>query len=150
MAEVEYSSVETLLYGKQFRKLMEKELEPVQKEFNLCNIDLQILLYLDKHQDGHDTSKDILRLQMFTKGHISQSLSRLQKMGYVFMRQDEEDRRCTHNHLTDRAQDILSRIRNINTELWDVLMKDVTDEELAMLRSVAEKIGRNIEAVLKE
>lgn len=150
MDENEHGALESLLYGKQFKRMMEKELEPIQKEFDLCSIDVQILLYLDKHQEKNDTSKDILKLNMYTKGHISQSLSRLQKKGYVYMQQDQEDRRCTHNHLTSEAYGIIGKIKSINVKLWDVLMKDVTDEELEALRSVAKKITHNIEGVLKD
>ena len=92
-------SLDTLLYGMQFRRLLEKKMQPVETEYGLYKIDVQILLYL-KHAGKHNTSKDILQLNMFTRGHISQSLSRLQKMGYVRMEQDLDDRRCTHNYLT--------------------------------------------------
>jgi hypothetical protein len=40
-------SLESLLYGMQFRKLLEKKLEPLEKEYGLYKIDMQILFYLD-------------------------------------------------------------------------------------------------------
>ena len=66
----------------QFRRLLAKEMQPVEIKYGLQKIDMQILLYL-KRAGEQNTSKDIMRLNMFTRGHISQSLSRLQKMGYV-------------------------------------------------------------------
>ena len=70
--------LESLLYGMQFRRLLEKKYEPIETRYGLYNIDILILLYLDKAGE-YNTSKDIMRLNMFTKGHISQALSRLQK-----------------------------------------------------------------------
>ena len=93
-------SLDTLLYGMQFRRLMEKEMAPIETTYGLQKIDMQILIYL-KHAKELNTSKDIMKMNMFTRGHISQSLSRLQKKGLVRMEQDQEDRRCTHNYLTD-------------------------------------------------
>ena len=75
-------SLDTLLYGMHFRRLMEKEMAPIETTYGLQKIDMQILLYL-KHADEHNTSKDIMQMNMFTRGHISQSLSRLKKKGYV-------------------------------------------------------------------
>jgi DNA-binding MarR family transcriptional regulator len=148
MDDNEYNSLESLLYGMQFRKLIEKEMEPIQKEYNLCRIDIHILLYLNKHQNEKDTSKDILNLQMFTKGHISQSLTRLQKMGYVFMKQDIEDRRYTHNYLTDAAKSIINKIKSRYSEIWEIIMQDVSDEEKTVLRNIALKVSKNISGFL--
>lgn len=148
MEENDYNSLESLMYGMQFRKLMEKEMEPFQTEYGLCRIDVHILLYLDKHRNEKDTSKDILELKMFTKGHISQSLTRLQKLGYVYMKQDMEDRRYTHNFLTEKAEALINMIKSKYAELWNVIMQDVTKEEKEVLRVIAGKVSKNISRFL--
>ncbi|HJB82631.1 MAG TPA: MarR family winged helix-turn-helix transcriptional regulator [Candidatus Mediterraneibacter intestinavium] len=140
-------SLDTLLYGMQFRRLMEKEMQPLETEYGLYKIDVQILLYL-KHAGAHNTSKDIMRLNMFTRGHISQSLSRLQKKGYVRMEQDLEDRRCTHNYLTENASDAISKIERISKKIKEIVLEGVTEEEQQVLATVAQKMTRNIEKVL--
>ena len=140
-------ALDTLLYGMQFRRLMEKEMQPLETEYGLYKIDVQILLYL-KHAGAHNTSKDIMRLNMFTRGHISQSLSRLQKKGYVRMEQDLEDRRCTHNYLTENASDAISKIERISKKIKEIVLEGVTEEEQQVLATVAQKMIRNIEKVL--
>ena len=140
-------SLDTLLYGMQFRRLMEKEMQPLETEYGLYKIDVQILLYL-KHAGAHNTSKDIMQLNMFTRGHISQSLSRLQKKGYVRMEQDLEDRRCTHNYLTENASDAISKIERISKKIKEIVLEGVTEEEQQVLATVAQKMTRNIEKVL--
>ena len=140
-------SLDTLLYGMQFRRLLEKEMKPIETRYGLYRIDMQILLYL-KHSHERNTSKDIMQLNMFTRGHISQSLSRLQKLGYVKMEQDMNDRRCTHNFLTEEADAVITQIEKITRRVWDIVMDGVTEEEREILSRVAKKVNHNIESVL--
>lgn len=140
-------SMDTLLYGMQFRRLMEKEMQPVENEYGLCKIDIQILLYL-KHSGEYNTSKDIMQMKMFTRGHISQSLTRLRKKGYVRMEQDLEDRRCTHNYLTEDAVLIIGKIEKISGKIKEIILEGVTDDEIKALESAARKMTQNIERVL--
>ena len=131
----------------QFRRLLAKEMQPVETKYGLQKIDMQILLYL-KRAGEQNTSKDIVRLNMFTRGHISQSLSRLQKMGYVRMEQDPDDRRCTHNYLTDEASAIIRKIEKISRTIREIVLEGVTEEEQKILVDVAQKMNSNIEKVL--
>lgn len=142
-------SLEALFYGMQFRRLMEKELEPVQKEYGIYRIDMEILLYLNTAGE-RDTSKDILELRLFTRGHISQSLSRLQKKGYVVMEQDRRDRRCTHNHLTAEAMDVIGKLRQVYEKVHSIVLNGVTEDELTVLAGVAQKVGRNINNAISD
>ena len=140
-------SLESLLYGMQFRKLLEKELEPLEKEYGLCKIDMQIMLYLGTAGE-HNTSKDIMQLKMFTRGHISQSLSRLQKKGYIMMEQDMEDRRCTHNHLTVNAGGVIKKLQSTFNKIQDIILQGVTEDEQRVLATVAQKVNQNINNVI--
>ncbi len=148
MKDNQNCSVEAMFYGMHFRRLVEKEIEPIREKYGLCRIDAQILMYLGDHQNEKDTSKDILKLNMFTKGHISQSLTRLQKAGYVYMEQDSKDRRYTHNYLTDKAKKLVTSIKKRHAELWEEIMNGITDEEKEVLKNVAIKINKNISCAL--
>lgn len=140
-------SVVTLLYGMKFKRLLEKILKPIEDEYNLNKVDLQIMFYL--YSAGRrNTSKDIMELKMFTRGHISQSLGRLQKKGYVLIEQDAEDRRCTHNYLTANADIVIEKLRNIFGQIQDIVMQGVTEEEKAVLDTVVRKVNENINHVL--
>ena len=140
-------SFETLLYGTQFRKLLEKLLEPVEKEYQLNKVDLQILFFLNS-AGMCNTSKDIMELKMFTRGHISQALGHLQKNGYILIKQDREDRRCIHNCLTEKADAIVQKLQVLFQQAEDIIFQGVTPEERAVLKSSVQKINRNINEVL--
>ncbi len=136
-------TLEALLYGTQFRKLLEKELGAVQKEYGLCKIDMQILFYLYTAGE-RNTPGDIVELNLFTRGHISQSLSRLQRMRLITMVHDDEDRRCVHNILTQSAGRIIEKVNQAYARVNQVVFLDVTDDEKEVLLSVAKKINHNI------
>ncbi len=142
-------SLEVLLSGMQFRKLMESEFEVIYKEYRLCKIDLQILYYLYTAGE-HNTSKDILDLELFSKGHISQSLSRLQKMNLIIMVQDEDDRRYVHNVLTQDASKVLADLKEVYDRINHIVLKGVTEDEKRILVSLAQRINDNIRNELSE
>lgn len=142
-------SLEALLNGMQFRKLMESEFEVIYKEYSLCKIDLQILYYLYTAGE-RNTSKDILDLKLFTKGHISQSLSRLQKRNLIVMVQDEDDRRYVHNVLTQDANKVLAHLKEIYDRINRIVLKGVTEDEKRILVSLAQRINDNIRNELSE
>lgn len=142
-------SLEVLLNGMQFRKLMESEFEVIYKEYHLCKIDLQILYYLYTAGE-HNTSKDILDLELFSKGHISQSLSRLQKMNLIIMVQDEDDRRYVHNVLTQDASKVLADLKEVYDRINHIVLKGVTEDEKRILVSLAQRINDNIRNELSE
>lgn len=89
-----------------------------------------------------------MQLNMFTRGHISQSLSRLQKLGYVTMEQDMNDRRCTHNNLTEKAGLVIRIIEKNSRKIKETIMEGVTEEEEKAFLSVAAKMISNIEKAL--
>ena len=142
-------SLEAMLDGMQFRRLMEKELGPVQKEYGIYRIDMEILLYLSRAGE-RNTPKDMLELGMFTRGHISQSLSRLQKKGYVVMEQDCRDRRCIHNHLTPDAMIVIGQLSQVYEKVHSIALNGVTEEEKRILAGIAQKVSRNINHAISD
>ncbi len=140
-------ALESFLYGTQFRRLLEKKLGPIEQQYGLQKIDMRILLFLYK-SDDHNTSTDIMQLNMFTRGHISQSLTRLQKKGYIQMIQDQEDRRCTHNYLAEKAGEIIEELKKTFQNIKDIIFENVTEEEQKVLISVVKKVSQNVKNAL--
>lgn len=137
-------AIEILLYGNKFRRLYEKLILNVMGEYGLKKIDVEILYFL-YCSGNHNTSKDIMNLDMFTKGHISQSVDRMEKLELIKSVQDGNDRRCTHLVLTDNADAIIERILVLRKNIKEVIFKDVTDEEKEFLLMLSKKIENNID-----
>lgn len=137
-------SVEILLHGTRFKHLLSSRMETLREEYGLRKIDVEILYYL--HQcEGRDTSRDIREKYQFTKGHISQSVERLQEMKLLQGIPDQRDRRCIHFRLTNQAAGLVRRISDMWDEMTAIIFEGVTEEEKRVLRQVAKKIARNME-----
>lgn len=136
-------SVELFLNGARFRKLFEKEYAQVRKRYDLCKIDIQILQYLLRAGE-YNTSKDIVDIGYFTKGHVSQSLNRLLKKELIDMVHDEQDRRCVHILLRGNAKAIVEEIDKVHKRIFEIVFQGISEEELRSLLNVAAKINKNI------
>ena len=140
--------LEGLLQGTQFQKLYNRKIEELRKTYNLRKVDVDILYFLFKSGE-HNTSKDICDLNLFNKGHISQSVGRMVRQQVIYIVQDQEDRRCMHIMLTDRAVEIVEKITALREQMYNIILKGVTDEERHVLLQVSRKVNANVKDALE-
>lgn len=136
-------SIESLLYGHRFQCLLQKEEEDIMQKYHLHKIDLKIVLYLSKANEKN-TSRDIMALGMFTRGHISQSLKRLHKKGFLKLQLDENDHRCVHNYLTEKANGLLNELMEVSQEISEILFDGMSEEERQQFMILAQKVEKNM------
>ena len=139
--------IDNLLHGSQFKKLMEDRISQIREQYGLRKVDVEILYYLSGCGE-RNTSKDIKNDTKITKGHISQSVDRLQKMELLTFIPDENDRRCVHLCLTQKAEQVSRDITGVWNEMSRIVFEGVTEEEVKVLASVAAKIARNIDRAM--
>lgn len=132
-----------------YKRLNERKIEKVMHEYNLRKIDLEIMIYL-KSCGEKDTAKDIAGTEMFTKGHISQSVSRMRDLGYVEVEQDKKDLRLQHLRLTEGARKILDDLTSVKREVEECVFAGITDKEKRLMQAVLQKISSNISAELEK
>lgn len=142
-------SVEVLLHGTQFKQLLAGRIAMLHECYGLRKIDVEILYYLH-HCGEYDTSKDIRKTHMFTKGHISQSVERLQELNLLVCIPDRKDRRCVHFRLTEEADRIVQAISRMWDDMTAAIFEGVTEEEKRVLQEVAAKIARNMEQAIEK
>lgn len=139
--------IEGLLQGTQFQKLYNRRIEALREEYDLRKIDIDILYFLYKSGE-HNTSKDISQLNLFNKGHISQSVDRMVKQQLIYTVQDEEDRRCMHLMLTEKAIRIIEQATELRKQMYNIILNGVTEEERKVLLQVSKKVNENIRNAL--
>ncbi|MGN8632211.1 MarR family winged helix-turn-helix transcriptional regulator [Blautia sp. HCP3S3_G3] len=139
--------IDNLLHGSQFKQLMEDRISQIREQYGLRKVDVEILYYLSGCGE-RNTSKDIKNDTKITKGHISQSVDRLQKMELLTFIPDENDRRCVHLCLTQKAEQVSRDITGVWNEMSRIVFEGVTEEEVKVLASVAAKIARNIDRAM--
>lgn len=130
-----------------FRKLNEQKLEKIMKKYDLRKIDMDIIICLSTYKDMK-TAKDIASMEMFTKGHISQSIKRLKKMGYITDSQDENDMRVHNLKVSPSTKPVIEEICEVKKELEESVFCGITDEELKLLSEIFNKICNNINGII--
>ena len=126
-----------------FRKLNERKLENVMKKYDLRKIDMDIIICLATYKDMR-TAKDIASMEMFTKGHISQSIKRLKERGYITVSQDENDMRMQNLQVSESTKSIIEEISAIKDELEKTVFDGVTEKELETMKEGFRKRCSNI------
>ncbi|MCI6553257.1 MAG: winged helix DNA-binding protein [Lachnospiraceae bacterium] len=136
------SEFETLLSGQLFKKLYDKRCVLITEKYGLHKIEIEILLFLKKEK--YDTARDIVEAKHFSKAHISHAIEHLMEQGYLVGRMDAQDRRCIHLKLTEEAEPVCQELLKLRKSLMKAVYKDITDEEMQVLKRVARKVAHNI------
>lgn len=130
-----------------FRKLNERKLENVMKKYDLRKIDMDIIICLATYKDMR-TAKDIASMEVFTKGHISQSIKRLRERGYITVSQDENDMRMQILEVSESTKAIIKDVSAIKDALEKSVFDGVTEEEIETMKEVFRKICGNINNIV--
>ncbi len=130
-----------------FRKLNERKLENVMKKYDLRKIDMDIIICLATYKDMR-TAKDIASMEVFTKGHISQSIKRLRERGYITVSQDENDMRMQNLEVSESTKAIINEVSAIKDALEKSVFDGVTEQELETMKEVFRKICGNINSIV--
>ena len=74
------------------------------------------------------------------KGLLSRNLKTLIKQGLILSEQDDIDHRVQHLSLTEKGQDVFYRALPVTRKRQDWLRKDLSEEEIAVFRTVLDKL----------
>ena len=124
-------------------------LTPLCKEAGLPPLALDILLFLANNPE-HNTAKDICRMRGHKSGIVSVHVERLVNDGLLERREMPGDRRQTRLVCTERAQDIITRGREIQWKFGLRLMEGISKEDHEIMRRCFEKIDINLDEICKE
>ena len=126
-----------------FKKLYEKKLCKIYEKYDLRKIDMEIVVYLG-NCGNEDTARDIANTNMFTKGHISQSIKRLAELGFVEINQDKNDKRVQHLKVTENVRPMLEELKKEKDNVATCVFAGITEEENQMLAQIFDKMCANI------
>ena len=92
--------VEVVLKGNEFTRVMQNTFDNIKKKYDLKKVDIEVLLYLSTSKE-QNTPTDIHSRMKINRGHISQSIDRLIKKGYLIAAPDADDRRSMHYSVSE-------------------------------------------------
>lgn len=140
---------EVVITGRQLKKLITKKMEPILKDSNLRQVELDILVFISRHKDA-DTAKEIIKKNHLSKSHISQCLDNLKNKGYIRIEEDEEDHRTLHIIIENKAYNIIKHVLEVYGECCYIMQSGITEEELEIMKKVFLKMSQNIQNELSK
>lgn len=92
----------------------------------------------------------LVRICKYTNSHVSTSLKRLEQRGLVERQQSATNKKHIELHLTADAQPILADGIAIQKEFAKHALTGISQEEIAVFKSVFDQICNNAEAYLQQ
>lgn len=123
-------------------------LAPLCKETGLPPMALDILLFLANDPE-HNTAKDICRMRGHKSGIVSVHVERLVNDGLLERQEMPGDRRQTRLICTEKAQDIITRGRDIQWQFGLRLMEGISKEDHETMHRCFERIDVNLDEICK-
>lgn len=123
-------------------------LAPLCKETGLPPLALDILLFLANDPE-HNTAKDICRMRGHKSGIVSVHVERLVNDGLLERQEMPGDRRQTRLVCTEKAQDIITRGRDIQWQFGLRLMEGISKEDHETMHRCFERIDVNLDEICK-
>ena len=140
---------EVVMSGVQLKKLLSRKFEPIMKECDLRPVELDILVLL--HREKYiDTAKGIIEKKHLSKAHISKSIDNLRSKQFIYITEDDEDHRILHISLTKKSKEVIGNVIKVYEECREIMQKDISKEEIDVVRRVMSKINENINHELGE
>lgn len=142
-------SVEGILRGGRFKKLLESVMTDAKKQANLNRVEIEVLYFLHRYEN-FNTLTDICQYLQMNKGHISSTMDNLHQKGYVVYQRDEKDRRYVHYEITEQADSVIRDMDALWQKMSERIMSGIAEEDLQTFNKVAKQIEGNIEIMLGE
>ena len=136
------------VHAKRFMDAYSAAMQPLSREFAIPQTAAEILLFLANNPD-YSTAGDIVNVRKIKANLVSVNVEKLAKDGYIERTNIEGDRRKIRLSLTEKAQPIVERGRQLQQSFFDMLFENTTDE---MKKNFTETVGiidRNLDEMLK-
>jgi len=122
---------------------IDRTLESQLRE-RLTGIEGMTLGYIFRHQGEEIVAKDIMERSRTSKATTSQTLSGLEKKGYIQMQPSPSDKRKKVITLTDKGLQVEAEFKEIFIGISLKVKEGVTPEEEETVRNVLKKIRANV------
>lgn len=143
------SSIEGILRGGKFKRILEKTMMDAKQQTNLNRIELEVI-YLLFHYEDIKTLTDICQYTQMNKGHVSTTLDSLVKQGYLVCERDEKDRRFVKYSLAESSEQLCNEMERLWSDLMADVVKGIDAHALEIFKQVSEQIDKNLDRLLEE
>ena len=134
------NNVETALsYLSQIRKVYAERLNIKFQEENFSPNEISVLILLSNNK-SINTSSQLTTILGVSKSLVSRSLAALERKGLIQTREASGDRRSREIYLTASASAVTKQLSEGIKEINEVVLADISEEEMRMMKETKEKI----------
>ena len=131
--------------GKYISQLYRKGSVFINKEVSEYGIGSgQFMFLLELYINDGKNQEEIAETLKIDKGTTARALKKLEEQGFVTRIKDENDKRSNKIHLNDKAKDVREGVLDVLNDWNKEITKSLTEEEEEMLKSLLEKVCKNI------
>ncbi|EHN68745.1 MarR family winged helix-turn-helix transcriptional regulator [Aliivibrio fischeri] len=94
----------------------------------------------------HCTAVDIANYLNRDKAQVTRLLSSLLAQELIIKEPNPEDKRSQCLRITEDGKEIMKKISGIDKSMFEKMSVDLSDEEIAEFKRIAEKMARNLNA----
>ena len=120
------------------RNFFEKRL----REFDLTFGEQVIIMFLSRNEEVNQDA--ISKRYMIDKGMVAKTLNKLETKGFILREQNPDNKRENIISLTQKGADILNNIKNIIDEWNEILYEEMSEDEIACMKKLTNKMVENI------
>ena len=124
------------------KKGYEKSLQEVLVKYKLNQAEGNVLLFL--YNNELDTAKDISEYRSISKSLVSKSIDSLHKKGYIYIKEDKEDKRVNRLYLTKASKNVVKNLHLAQMNFFRLLEKDIEKDDLLLVDEILKKIYNNV------
>lgn len=104
----------------------------------------QYFFLLRIYENEGITMLDLASSGHYDKGTATKGIQKLAEQGYIRSESDPCDRRVRHLYVTEKARDVISDLYHVHQEWNDILTKDLSAEEAAVVERLLKKMAENV------
>lgn len=131
--------------GKYISQLYRKGSVFINKEVSEYGIGSgQFMFLLELYINDGKNQEEIAETLKIDKGTTARALKKLEEQGFVTRIKDENDKRSNKIYLNDKAKDVREGVLDVLNDWNKEITKSLTEEEKEMLKSLLEKVCKNI------
>lgn len=122
--------------------LYHKMQQPVLEQYQLSQIELDVLLFLSHHPE-QDTAKDIVEIRRLTKSHVSAAVDGLVQRQYLQRLRRPENKKLIHLVLLPDAAPAVRAGQERQRAFFQTLKQGFAPQEVQVLNAMLERISDN-------
>lgn len=122
------------------RQYFQKQVADINVDITYEMVKVLILLFENKYMN----QQQIANLTFKNKASLTSLLNNMERRKLVLRNKDNADRRNKIITITPKGKDLYQKVKPILDEMFTLLKKEVTSEEISLMNNVVKKMNKMV------